>query len=811
MYLIFLLLALVVLLWMGARGFGARSMAYVALIAGLLLVTGLPSGHLYFPNPFNLLNYLALLPGVAFWLFSVPGVRKKYLSKPMYKAMKASLPPISDTEQEALEAGSVSYDGELFSGQGRLTPLLKEQIVELTKEEQEFIDGPTEQLCHLLKEWDVRQKMDLNAKVWQHIKKNGFLGMIIPKNYGGLDFSPEAQSRIIARISTISPTAAVSVMVPNSLGPGELLMKYGTEEQKNHYLPRLARGEEVPCFALTGPHSGSDAAAMPDVGVICKGKHDGKEVLGIRLNWSKRYITLAPVATILGLAFRCHDPDGLLGGDKELGITCALVPTSHPGVQTGKRHYPAGCCFQNGPTQGKDVFIPIDWVIGGRDNIGKGWRMLMSCLAVGRSISLPSSSTAAAQAMLKHSAAYASLREQFNRPIAQMEGIVEPLSQLLQNAYILDSTRQSTNALLAGGAKPAVISALFKYQSTERMRQSVNLAMDIHGGKAICDGPNNYITAAYNMTPVAITVEGANILTRSLITFAQGALRAHPYLLNEFRALQIENFSNAVDKFDELLAQHIAWSSKNVLSAIGVNLSSGRFLHDNSNSRLPKKLVKQWQQRCLNFAVLADITIGFLGGKLKQKQMIAGQLADALSVLYMCACCFKLHHESDYPESDQLLLQVCAQNLFAEFDRAAQEVIINFPNALARWLLRLTLAPYGFKARPASHRDSAKIVANFLSDSDQEQRLTHLVHVPKPEAGGSGLLYDARDKMRLAEATLKNCKKLLRSGKITRRLDVDWLTEAAQELKLDKTEQRQLKEAVEAYDRLIAVDYFDKL
>ena len=811
MYLIYFLLALVVVLWLGARGIGVRNLAYVALAAGVVAIVGVPEGDLDMPNPFNLLNYLALLPGAALWLFSVPSLRLKYFSRRMYKTMKASLPPISATEQEALEAGSVSFDGQLFSGEGDLTDLLKEPAHKISAEEQEFIDGPTEELCRMLKEWDVRKKMDLEPKVWKFIKSQGFLGMIIPKSYGGLDFSAEAQSRIIARISTISPTAAVSVMVPNSLGPGELLLKYGTEEQKNHFLPRLARGEDIPCFALTGPHSGSDAAAMPDVGVICKGEHEGKETLGIRLNWDKRYITLAPVATILGLAFRCHDPDGLLGGKEELGITCALVPTKHKGVVTGERHFPSGCAFQNGPTRGKDVFIPIDWVIGGQGNVGKGWRMLMSCLAVGRAISLPSTGSAATQAMLKHSAAYAALREQFNRPIAQMEGIIEPLAQLLQNAYVLECTRLSTNGLLQGGAKPAVISALFKYQSTARMRESVYLAMDIHGGKAICDGPNNYISAAYNMLPIAITVEGANILTRSLITFAQGALRAHPYLLDEFRALQIENTDSAVQKFDELLKQHVSWSARNVLRAWGANLSGGRFLGGNDSIRVSSKLIKQWQRRCLSFAVLADMTIGILGGKLKQKQMISGRLADALSVLYMSACVIKTHHENNYPEADKLLVKVSLQNLFAEFDQCLQAVITNFPVTPVRWLLRAVLAPYGFKATPASDRDNAKIVADFLSDADQEQRLTHLVHVPDAKSGGSGLLYDARAKMAAVEETLKNAKKLLRSGKIQRRWDVDWLEEAARELGLDADAKQRLQAAVAAYDQVVAVDSFAKL
>ena len=811
MYIIYLILAVALLLWLAARGTGIRNLAYAALAAGIIAIVGLPTGDLRFPNPVNLLNYLALLPGLLLWAGSVPGLRSKYLSKKLYKAMKASLPPISATEREALESGSVSFDGELFSGKGRLTELLRHPAHTLSEEEQSFINGETEQLCQIAKEWEICQDMDLSPQVWDFIKQKGFLGMIIPKSYGGLDFSAEAQSRVVAKISTVSPTAAISVMVPNSLGPGELLLKYGTDEQKDYYLPRLARGEEVPCFALTGPHSGSDAASMPDVGVICKGKYEGKEVLGISLSWQKRYITLAPVATILGLAFRCFDPEHLLGEQSELGITCALVPTKHPGVNIGRRHLPSGCAFQNGPTSGDKVFIPIDWVIGGQENVGKGWRMLMSCLAVGRAISLPSTSTAAAQAMLKHSAVYASLREQFGRPIAQMEGIVQPLAKLLENAFILENARQATNGLLQGGAKPSVLSALLKYQSTERMRTSVYHAMDIHGGKAICDGPNNYIASAYRMIPVAVTVEGANILTRSLITFAQGALRAHPYLLEEFEALQIENTEHAVSRFDELLCAHIGWSVKNSLRAWAANLSSGRFLPGNESTRLDQGLVQQWQRRCLNFAVLADVTIGVLGGKLKQKQMLSGRLADALSSIYLLACCLKMQHERDYPEADKPLLRVAGQNLLAEFDRTQAEIIANFPSTPIRILLRLLLRPWGGAAAAASDRDSAKVVAGYLQDAEQEQRLTALVHIPKAEAGGSGLLYDARAKIKATGDNFKNARKLLRTGKVALRWDQDWVEQAGKELQLDKSQLAALQAAVAAYDLVVAVDDFDKL
>ena len=493
---------------------------------------------------------LQIAVGFPLWSFSgwlvagllyaagLPNIKRTYITTPVFRALKGAMPAISETEREALEAGTTGWDAELFGGRPDFVKLRRVAPITLTDEEQAFLDGPSEELCRKIDDWHVRHELhDIPDDIWQFVRDKGFLGMLISKEHGGLGFSAQAQSLVLGKISTKSPDVCIIVMVPNSLGPGELIEHYGTAQQKAHYLPRLAKGAEIPCFALTGPFSGSDAAAMRDVGIVTKGMHDGVETLGIKLTWDKRYITLAPNATLLGLAFRLLDPDNHLGQGEEVGITLALIPTDHPGVETGRRHLPSGAAFPNGPTRGRDVFIPMDWIIGGPDRAGQGWRMLMSCLAAGRAVSLPATGAAAAKAVARHSTAYARVRKQFGLPIGYMEGVEEPHARIVENAYGLEAARAVTCSMVSAGEKPAVISALLKYLSTARMRQSVNDGLDIHGGRGICDGPSNYLQAAYQMVPVGITVEGANILTRSLIVFAQGALRSHPYLLQEIEAL----------------------------------------------------------------------------------------------------------------------------------------------------------------------------------------------------------------------------------------------------------------------------------
>ena len=484
---------------------------------------------------------------------------------------------MSDTERDAIEAGTAWWEAELFQGDPEWNQLLNHQVSELTDEEQAFLDGPVDELCAMIDDWHVTNELnDLTPETWEFIKKNKFLGMIIPKKYGGLEFSAIAHSAVVMKISTRSGTAGVSVMVPNSLGPGELLLHYGTEAQKDYYLPRLAVGEEIPCFALTGPNAGSDAGAIPDTGIVCKGMHEGKEVLGLRCNWEKRYITLGPVATILGLALKAYDPDGLLGDEENLGITCALVPTTTPGVEIGNRHNPLNSAFQNGPNKGKDVFIPMDWIIGGQDQIGKGWRMLVECLSVGRGISLPALGTGAGKYASYMTGAYAAVRKQFNVPIGKFEGVEEALTRIGGLTYMMEAGRRLTASAIDHGEKPSVVTAILKYHNTEGMRQVINDAMDVHGGRGICLGPSNYLARAYQSIPISITVEGANILTRSLIIFGQGAMRCHPHLIEEVTAASLDNKDEGLQRFDQALFKHLGYAVCNGARSFVYGLTRSR-------------------------------------------------------------------------------------------------------------------------------------------------------------------------------------------------------------------------------------------
>src|SRR5580765_2172679 len=521
---------------------------------------------------------LAALFVVVAAALNVPWLRRKAFTDRVLAIYRRILPDMSQTEKEAIDAGTVWWDADLFSGRPDWDKLLAVRAPRLSPEEKAFVDGPVEELCAMCNDWEITHELqDLPPQVWQYIKDKGFLGMIIPKKYGGLGFSALAHSAVVMKLSTRSSAAAISVMVPNSLGPAELLLHYGTEEQKNYYLPRLAKGLEIPCFALTNPEAGSDAAAIPDFGIVCKGLWQGKEVLGMRVTWDKRYITLGPIATLLGLAFRLYDPEGLIGDEKDLGITCALVPTNTPGVNIGRRHMPLNAASQNGPNCGKEVFMPLDWIIGGREYAGKGWMMLMGCLAAGRAISLPTSAVGGTKALVRFVGAYARVRSQFKTPIGRLEGVEEALGRIAAHCYMMDATRVMTAGAVDMGEKPAVLSAIAKYHMTERARTAVNDAMDIHGGKGICLGPNNLVDRGYQMTPIAITVEGANILTRTLIIFGQGAIRAHPYVLREMRAAKEMSGVAASREFDAALTSHIGHVIRNGARAFVYGLTHAAF------------------------------------------------------------------------------------------------------------------------------------------------------------------------------------------------------------------------------------------
>ena len=668
--------------------------------------------------------------------------RRQWLTKPFLNWYRKQLPPMSDTEREAIAAGTVWWDGELFSGRPNWSVLRHFPKPQLRADEQAFLDGPVNTLCTMLDDWQIRRDRDLPPEAWRYIRDNGFFGMIIPKEHGGLGFSALMHSEVVMKISSRSASAAVTVMVPNSLGPAELLLRYGTEEQRNHYLPRLARGDDIPCFALTGPEAGSDAASIPDSGTVCYGDFKGQKTLGVRVTWNKRYITLAPVATILGLAFRLHDPDHLLGTKEDIGITLALIPTETPGVKIGRRHFPAGQAFQNGPTQGTDVFIPMDYIIGGQARVGQGWRMLMDCLAAGRCISLPSLSTGAAEFCARFTGAYARIRRQFGTAIGKFEGVEEALARIAANAYAIDAARRLTASTLDHEEQPSVLSAILKYHATERMRACVNDAMDIHGGRAIIDGPRNYLFGAYQSVPVAITVEGANILTRSLMIFGQGALRCHPHLLKEMEAAKMADPAEALKAFDKELFAHIRDLASNMIRGFWHNLTRGAF------ANAPNLPDIGWMYRHLHsatvtFAAVADLVMGTLGGDLKRRETLSARLGDVLSELYMMSCVLKRYEDDGANTGDLPLVEWNMRSGLHTVQRRIDEVLDNLPMRPVAWLLRIVAFPLGRWRRPPSDRLGHVCAALLMSPSDVRNRLTGGIFVSRNAADATGRIEQA--------------------------------------------------------------------
>lgn len=758
----------------------------------------------------GLVDAFAWLPAVLVGLLSLPPLRRSLVVTPAFQAVKSVLPRVSDTEQQALDAGTVGFDADLFSGQPDWAKLRAVPGIELTAEERAFHEGPTEDLCRMIDDWKIRHNQhEIPEEIWTFVRKHGFLGMLISKAHGGLGFSAQAQSIILGKIASRSPDVVTIVMVPNSLGPGELIEKYGTDHQKDYYLPRLARGDEIPCFSLTGPTSGSDAATMRDIGTVTMGRHEGRDVLGVRLSWDKRYITLGPKATLVGLAFRLFDPDKLLGKGEDVGITLAIIPADHPGVNIGRRHLPCGAAFPNGPNWGKDVFIPIDWVIGGQAMAGQGWRMLMECLSAGRSISLPSSSAAGAKTMLRFSTAYGRIRKQFGLPVGRMEGLEEPVARMIETAYVCEAARAVTAAMVARGERPAVISALMKYQSTERMRRAVNDAMDLHGGKGICDGPSNYLQSAYQMVPVGITVEGANILTRTLITFAQGALRSHPYLYKEIQAVQNPNSKAGLVAFEEAFLGHIGFAVSNVFGALFHNLTGGAFARMPEAAGYAAPHYRQLTRASRNFALVADLTVALLGGGLKVKQKLTGRLADALSELYFAACAIKRFEDDGRLEADRPILDFVVENGLYRFEEALRGTIDNFPVTPARWLMRLAVFPLGAHHRPASDRLGHEIVRLASVPGDVRDRLTRFIYVSRDVGDPTGLLEVTLEKAIAAEEAERKLDRAVRNNVVRRYHGVDWVGDAVRAGVISAAEAQALNELEALTARVIAVDHFD--
>lgn len=657
--------------------------------------------------------------------FSISTLRKKLISNPALKLMRKILPPISDTEQEAINAGTVWWDGEIFSGKPNWNKLLSAPAPTISKEEQAFLDGPVEELCKMSDAWKINHDWNIiPPHIVDYVLKNGFLGMIIPKEYGGLELSAVAQSEVLLKLTNTGGAINYLVGVPNSLGPGELLIKYGTEEQKDYYLPRLANGEEIPCFALTGPTAGSDATSIPDTGVVCKGKWKGKEVLGMKLNFSKRYITLSPIATLIGLAFRLQDPDGLIGDTKDYGITCALIPRDVDGLEIGRRHLPVGDAFLNGPIKGQDVFVPLDSIIGGQEMAGKGWTMLVNCLSVGRAITLPTNAAAVAKRSAMTCSAYANLRSQFGVTISKFEGIQKPLARIAGFSYIIDASRIQTIQSIDDGSKPSVASAILKYHTTEMARQCALDAMDIHGGKAIVKGPNNYISSMYESIPVAITVEGANILTRNLMIFGQGAIRSHPYVLKEMELAHAEDNSETRNAFDETLTGHLGFGVQNFARSIvlGLGLPFGGTATRNTERN---EYYQHINRLSSVFALVADASMLSLGAKLKFKEMLSARLGDLLSTLFLASMVLKQHKDNNYADDEWPIVQWSLDHLFHEYQVAFDELMANFPNRVVAGFLKVAAFPMRRRFKAPMDSLETKVVDVISQDSDARQRLIH--------------------------------------------------------------------------------------
>lgn len=753
----------IVLLALTVLGLLAAGWGYAAWVLAALgcMVGWLLSGPASMPTYWTMCGVVLAL--VLF--FGVRPLRAAVLGGPLLSILRQVLPKMGDTERIALEAGTVWWDAELFSGRPRWKRMLAFYPEGLSEREREFLAGPVEELCRLADDWQITQTGDLPPAVWSFIKTKGFLGMIIPEEFGGLGFSALMHSAVIAKLSTRSVTASVSVMVPNSLGPAELLLRYGTEQQKRQWLPDLASGREIPCFALTGPENGSDAAAMGATGIVCRGSWEGKDVIGIRLDWTKRYTTLAPVATLIGLAFKLHDPERLLGGapdsDTDLGITLALVPARLKGVEIGERHDPLGAPFLNGPNFGTKVFVPLDAIIGGQQRAGDGWRMLMDCLAAGRSISLPSLSAGGLQMVTRAVSGYALVRQQFNLSIGKFEGVEERLARIAGLTYLADAARVLTAGAVDGGAQPSVLSAVCKCYLTEAMRTGVNDGMDILGGAGISRGPRNMLARLYQSAPIGITVEGANILTRSLIIYGQGAIRCHPFVHDEMEAVA----SGDTRKLDRAFFGHVNFSVGSAARAALAALIDGG---------APKIARSRWTRRAFGrlsrlsacFAFISDTAMLTLGGSLKRREMLSGRLADALAWMYLGAATLKRHVDQEEPEAMEPAARWAAEHALLQARAALDGVLDNLPNRPAAFLLRRICFPWGRCALGVPDHLSARLARAVLGDDELRDGLTGDVYLPSAEEHGLGRIEQARDRVRAGEPADKALREALRAGKL---------------------------------------------
>lgn len=791
------------------------------VLAGVMLIALLYAGQAYWAwvvaaagvlaawyvsgpgAPWLFVALLAITAGLAL-VFGVPALRRALISRWLFPAFAKLLPRMGKTERIALEAGTVWWDGELFSGRPRWTRLLDFEARELTEQERAFLDGPVEELCRRLDDWEVIQRRDLPPEIWDFIKRHRLFGMIIPASYGGLGFSAYAHAQVITKLSSRCITAAVTVMVPSSLGPAELLLRYGTEEQKAHYLPRLADGREIPCFALTGPEAGSDAAATQSHGIVRRGVYEGRDVLGMELTWNKRYITLGPVATLIGLAFQLRDPDRLLGGEERLGITCALIPSQLPGVEIGQRHDPLGIPFHNGPTHGRKVFVPLEFIIGGPSMAGKGWRMLMESLGAGRGISLPSLAVGASQLATRVVGAYATVREQFDTPIGRFEGIEEPLARIGGITYLATAARRLTLGAIDAGEHPAVLTAIVKAYLTEAMRTVVNDAMDIRAGAGIAQGPRNLLSGVYRAVPIGITVEGANILTRSMIIYGQGAIRCHPFVQQEMRAVADRDLR----RFDRCFFGHVGFVFGNMARSVLLALTGGRLAVASPSPRL-RRYLGQLTRFSASFVLVSDFAMATLGGMLKRREKISGRLADALAWLYIGSAVLKKFHDEGYPERDRWVLRWSMEHALFQIQEALRGILDNLPSRPAAWLLRPLVFPWGARHRPPDDRVGAAVARMLLEDREGRLALTRDIFIPASDEIGLGRLEAALDRAVEARRVETKVRDAVRAGKLDHAPGDLLLKQAMTAGYISREEYEQARAARDIRDEIITVDAFD--
>jgi acyl-CoA dehydrogenase len=780
------------------RGFSLFNwtLSMVAVLAGFALFTSVSTVAI-------------VVLSVVFAAIAIPlnykPLRRQRLTAPFLSMYRKMLPTLSDTEKVALETGTVGWEGELFAGNPDWESLLEQKWPGLSESEQAFIDGPVEELCQMLNPWEISHELaDLPPEVWSFLKENKFFGMIIPKEYGGLGISALAHRAVLQKISSVCAVTGSTVAVPNSLGPAELLVHYGTEEQKNYYLPRLATGEEIPCFGLTGPTAGSDATSIPDTGIICKRKYKGKQVLGISLTFDKRYITLSSVATIVGLAFKLSDPDGLVGDKKELGISVALVPSDTPGMEIGARHLPLNVPFHNGPIRGKDVFVPLDALVGGIDMAGHGWRMLIELLSVGRAITLPSSSTGGAKLASLATGAYARIRKQFNLPIGRFEGVEEAMSRIAGYSYAISALSRMTATAVDLGEKPAVPSAIAKYHATQMSRQIVTDAMDVHGGKGIIMGPRNYLGRSWQGMPIWITVEGANILTRSMMIFGQGAIRCHPYVLKEMLAARIEDRKESLAEFDRHLFGHIGYSIGNAVRSVVLGLSFARFAAVPSD-RKTAKYYRKLTRYSATLAFASDIAMLTLGGKLKHKEHISARLGDVLSQLYICSAMLKRFETQGRPAADQPIMAWAFHDAIFKIQTALGNVVDNFPNRAVRILLAAVIFPVGRRERPAGDRLGHKVSQLLMSPSETRSRLTNGIFISDKASNPIGLLELALPRVIATEPL----ERKLHKAEVAGELDARNLQQAVELSVITADEAKELEAVRAMVTEIVAVDEFE--